>query len=383
MFGRLLWKLLRSNRGRLAVALVAVISGTAVVSALLTVQLDISRKLTQEFRLLGPNIIISAKNADQAAGLPNQPSLATTVPAQLSLDSSAAGLDGANVVAAAPFLFAVAHVSGTPVVTAGTWLDQLGKLNPTWRIQGEWVSSRDDDTQCLIGRKAAQQLAVVPGGEIALDYTGHHETLRVAGVVDSGAAEDNQIFISLVSAEKLTGERDVATLWQLNVAGTGASIANYAARLGTTLPQYDVRPVRSVTDAEGNLLNRTRLLVISMIVLILVLTALCVLATMAALATERQADVGLMKALGGTITRIVGLFLAELGVLGAAGGLVGCVAGVALAQWMGRRVFGTAIAPRWEVFPLTILLMVVVAMAGALPLHALGKVKPAVILRGE
>jgi ABC-type antimicrobial peptide transport system permease subunit len=90
-----------------------------------------------------------------------------------------------------------------------------------------------------------------------------------------------------------------------------------------------------------------------------------------------------MKALGGTISRIVGLFLAEVGVLGAAGGLIGCIGGVALAQWMGRRVFGASITPRWEVFPMTIAMMVAVALAGALPLRSLGKVKPAVILRGE
>ena len=59
------------------------------------------------------------------------------------------------------------------------------------------------------------------------------------------------------------------------------------------------------------------------------------------------------------------------------------IAGLALAQWMGRRVFGTSITPRWEIFPLTIALMVVVSMAGALPLRRLGKIKPAVILRGE
>ena len=35
MFARLLWKLLRGNPGRLAVALIAVISGAAVISALL------------------------------------------------------------------------------------------------------------------------------------------------------------------------------------------------------------------------------------------------------------------------------------------------------------------------------------------------------------
>jgi ABC-type antimicrobial peptide transport system permease subunit len=50
---------------------------------------------------------------------------------------------------------------------------------------------------------------------------------------------------------------------------------------------------------------------------------------------------------------------------------------------MGQRVFGTSITPRWEILPITVLLTVAVAMAGALPLRLLGKIKPAVILRGE
>jgi ABC-type antimicrobial peptide transport system permease subunit len=50
---------------------------------------------------------------------------------------------------------------------------------------------------------------------------------------------------------------------------------------------------------------------------------------------------------------------------------------------MGQRVFGTSISVRWEIIPLTIGLMIVVALAGAAPLRMLGKVKPAVILRGD
>ncbi len=64
MFARLLWKLLRGSRGRLVVALIAVISGAAVISALLNLDLDIGRKLTQEFRLLGANLVISSRAAD-------------------------------------------------------------------------------------------------------------------------------------------------------------------------------------------------------------------------------------------------------------------------------------------------------------------------------
>ena len=63
MFWRLLWRLLRGSRGRLAVALIALISGAAVISALLNLDLDIERKLTQEFRALGANLVISSGRA--------------------------------------------------------------------------------------------------------------------------------------------------------------------------------------------------------------------------------------------------------------------------------------------------------------------------------
>jgi putative ABC transport system permease protein len=384
MFARLLWKLLRGNRGRLAVALIAVVSGAAVISALLNLQFDVQRKLTQEFRALGPNVVISAKSGNQAIGFES----ATSSSSGALLDESAvqnslAANQTADITASAPFLFAVARAADVPAVVAGTWLDQLPKLNPTWKIQGSWIRERDASTDCMIGRKAAQQFQVAAGSKLTLNYLRNYATLRVAGVIDSGAAEDNQIFVSLPVAWKLTGEAGHVSLWQLNVNGTREAIANTVARIGAALPGYDVRPIRAVTEAEGNLVHRTRLLIASMVVLILVLTALCVLATMAALAMERRKDVGLMKALGGSIVRIVGLFLAEVGVLGAIGGFIGCLAGIALARWMGERVFGASITPRWEVFPATIAMMIVVALAGALPLQKLGKIKPAVILRGE
>jgi putative ABC transport system permease protein len=386
MFGRLLWKLLRSNRGRLAVALVAVISGAAVISALLNLQFDVERKLTREFRLFGANLVISSRSSAQtstpesgAVAIPSAPGLIREDAVLPQIER----LRTRDVVAAAPYLYVVARSHNTPVVVAGTWLDEVRRLEPTWKLEGAEIASRDDATQCLIGRDVARQFGLVPGAQIELDYLGRSSRLNVAGVVDAGGAEDSQVFVNLPEAQKLAGLDGQIQVVQLSVSGTAANISGYAAQLAAALPGYDVRPVRAITGAEGNLLSRTRLLIGSMIALILVLTALCVLATMAALAMERRADVGLMKALGGTMSRIVGLFLAEVGVLGAAGGLIGCAAGVALAQWMGQRVFGTKISPRWEIFPLTIAMMIAVAMAGALPLRALGRVKPAVILRGE
>jgi putative ABC transport system permease protein len=336
MFGRLVLQMLRGNRGRLTIALIAVVSGAAVVSALLTLQFDIESKLTREFRTLGPNIVIAPSGGAQSG---DSPLLMDEDP----IEAGVAASQTANVVAGSPFLFVIAQADATLVVTAGMWLDQASKLNPTWKLEGNWITSRDDTAQCLVGRNVAQQFHLAPGGEITLGYLERNAHFRVAGVIDSGAAEDNQIFVNLPAAQSLAGIPGKIGLWQLSVTGTPAGVAGYAEKLAAALPGCDVRPVRQVTEAEGNLLSRTRLLIALTIALILVLTGLCVLATMAALAMERREDVGLMKALGGSISRIVSLFLAEVSVLGAAGGLIGCVAGIALARWMGYRVFGTSI----------------------------------------
>lgn len=137
MFARLLWQMIRGNRGRLAVALVAVVSGAAVISALLNLDLDLERKLTQEFRMLGANLVISshraAPMADAGAG---SPALVDESAAEAALDEN----QNSRVAAAAPFLYIAARatdsLTDTPVVVAGTWLDEARKLSPTWKLDG-------------------------------------------------------------------------------------------------------------------------------------------------------------------------------------------------------------------------------------------------------
>ncbi len=383
MFWRVVFKLLRGSSGRLAVAVIALVSGAAVISALMNLDFDVERKLTQEFRSLGANVVVSAANnaaSPQDAGTPTlldeskvTAALANTKPA----DSKA------SIFTAAPFLYVVAHSGATPVVVAGTWLDQLSKLDPTWKLEGNWVAQRNDETHCLIGRNVARRLKLTVGNALPLKGSTAATNCTVSGVIDSGSNEDNQIFAALPAVQQLENLPGRVTLAQIGVTGDAKAITSYAQNLATQLPDYQVRPIRQVAAAEGSLLARIRLLIVAMIILILVLTAFCVLGTMAALAMERREDVGLMKALGGSIARVVGIFLAEVGVLGAVGGAVGSLLGFALSYWMGKRVFDAAISPRWEVFPITVALMVVVALAGALPLRLLGNVKPAVIFRGE
>jgi putative ABC transport system permease protein len=372
MFFRIIWKLLGASRGRLALALVALSSGAAVSSALLNVNLDAERKLTQEFRTLGANIVVAPPSGGSDAAL-----------ADSSVMDSIAGLQARQIIAAAPFLYVAANSGTQPVILAGTWFDQVAKMNSWWKIDGSWVASRESHLQCLVGNAAARQLGLAIGSPVELRSGDHTISLTVAGIVTTGGAEDSQIFTDLSVAQDLAGLSGRVSLVQLSVSGSSSDIEALTNRLAGALPGLDVRPVRQIAAAEGTILGRIRGLIFWTIALILALSMLGVLASMAALAMERRRDVGLMKALGGPVSHIMRLFLVEAGALGILGGTIGFVVGMLLARWMGSSVFGVAISPRPIVFPLTIILTVAVALLGAFPLRLLGRVRPAEILRGE
>ncbi len=375
MFWRLLMQLLRATRVRLALALLALAGGAAVCSALLNLQFDAERKLTQEFRTLGANVVVAPqKTAGEAA----EPALADA-----GVLERIAAARRPEMVAAAPFLYVAARGGEEqPLIVAGTELGEVRRMSPWWQVEGAWPA-RDDAEGCVVGRNVARQLGLAPGSRFTVRHGERSAEFVVRGVVTAGGSDDNQMFASLESVQRLAGLEGRIGLVQLSVAGTPERIAAIAAEMGRALPGMEVRPIRQLAEAEGQLLARIRVLIFAAVVLILALTALCVLATMTAVAMEHRRDVGLMKALGGKMSRVVRLFLTEAALLGLLGGLLGWGGGVLLSDWMGRSVFGTAVSVRLEVLPLTVALMTAVALAGALPLRLLAQVRPAVILRGE
>ncbi len=379
MFWRLLRQMIVQGRGRLAVALVALVSGAAVSAALLNLEFDAERKITRELRTLGPNVLVRPAAASGAADDAGATFGGEALDALLATRT---GAEAGEVSALAPSLYAIVHAgSDTSLVLAGTWLDAFPRLAPWWRVDGAWVTDRNDASACLVGHQAAARLQLRPGSALELRYADRTAALRVAGVVSTGGPEDDQVFVNLPVAQQLSGLPGKVSVVQMIVGGSPQQVERFAAGLAARLPGLDVRPLRQIAQAEGQLLARVHDLLFWSVGLILTLTSLCVLSTTAALAVERRADVGLMKALGGSMNRIIRLFLAEAGLLGAAGGISGALLGGLLSAWIGRRVFGTAASLRPEVIPLIVAVMVAVALLGALPLRLLSHVRPASVLR--
>ena len=217
MFLRMLVRAAILRRGRAASALFAMVVAAAVATAMLNLYVDVQAKLRREFRNYGANIIVVGKDG---ASLPAN--------ALSAVDSALAGRG-----IAAPFGLVVARTAdGQPIVVAGTDFDRVKQLDRWWSVsrwpetssspkaQAGTASSSENHnphpvaqdatrvghpySPALIGVRALPQVA--PKNQ-PFDLTFQGRTLHVtpAGTVQTGAAEDSRIYISLADFVAWTG----------------------------------------------------------------------------------------------------------------------------------------------------------------------------------
>jgi putative ABC transport system permease protein len=376
MFWRILRHLLGANRGRLFVMLLALGAGAAVTAALLNLQLDAKRRLTTEFRAFGPNVVIVPKGSLSSSSETLPQSIIHAVPANVP----------SGRVTALSALYMVASVSVPPSEKSVSAV--VAGINPLSFMQGSRSaipnrSVPSSENVCVAGVRFAKQVGVEPDAELVVASGDRRESCRVANFRQTGGSEDNRLEIDLRAAQRLAYLPDRVSMIELVVPGTPAEIQNYIADLQRRIPDAEVRPVRQFTEGEARIYNRISGLLTATVGIVLLLTALCVMAAMTNVAIERKMDVGLMKAIGGSMRRVLRLFLAEAALLGLAGGILGAAAGIFLSIGLGKAVFGVAARPRLIVYPVAVALTVMVAILSAFPLRRLASIRPASVFRGE
>ena len=394
MFWRIIRRLLAANRGRLFVILLALGAGAAITSALLNLQVDAKRRLTTEFRAFGANVIIAPRDSRGSTSATLHQSILQRIPTRI----------GSNEIFSAGLLYAVMDVAvdsharlqdvpskPTRVVLAGYSTDIYRKLLPSRMLESSQPTGWTDKSLCYAGSNVARRLNLHARDSLFIGY--HLGSLYadaatqaqcfVQGIDSYGGPEDNHIFVNLELIQKLEHLQGRLSVVELRIPGTPQEISAYIASLQKSLPDADVRPIRQFTEGEAKIYNRISGILSATVALVLVLTALCVMAAMTNVAMERRNDVGLMKAIGGATRRVLRLFLAEAALLGLTGGVLGAAIGILLSMWLGKEVFGIAAHPRLIVYPVSVALTILVAIAGAYPLRRLANIRPAAVFRGE
>jgi putative ABC transport system permease protein len=380
MFWRIERRLLTANYGRLFVILLALGAGAAVTSALLNLQIDAKKRLTTEFRALGANVIVTPRQAkdDNSGGATLGQGLLAALPNEYQ----------GKPVPAVGFLYVIGEVAKAgemhfePAVIAGIEGRGLTQIRPGRRT--EYLANLENDPNaCEIGAKAAAQFKVRAGDSLELRNQGKTAECKIFAVVDTGGAEDTQVFTKLKTAQQLANLDGRLSLIQLSVNAAPDSVKTLLASLNQGLTGGTASGIKQFAEAESRIYKRINGLLSATVILILLLTSLCVMAGMSNVAVERKNDVGLMKAIGGSVRHVVRLFLTEAILLGIGGGLIGSAVGIVVSIWLGKTVFGVAAQPRWIVYPVSVALTVITSIASAFPLRRLASIRPASVFRGE
>jgi putative ABC transport system permease protein len=366
MFARMLVRAAVLRRRRAASALLAMIVAAAVATAMMNLYVDVQAKLRTEFRNYGANVVIVAKDGQ-------------SLPADAL--AKVESVLGAKTLAV-PFAYAVARTKdGQSVVVVGTDFARARQLNHWWKVS-HWPNAPND---ALVGMRAAAILSPKVSANrqpFELTFQGKAIQLAPAGMLQTGAGEDSRIYLDQSEFQNWTGV--APSTIEVAANGTAVEIEASIRQLTQLLPTADIRPVRQIMEGEANVLNKTRATLSASATLVVLTSALCVLATLIGWVFDRRRDFAIMKALGASERLINGFFAAEAAALGVVGAILGFFIGIGVAAWIGRVNFHAPVVPRFSVFPYVLAGSVAVALISAiLPIELLRRVQPAIILRGE
>jgi len=403
MFGRILYKSISKRKSRVAMAIVAVVMGASIASALLSISIDIEGKIATELRNFGPNLVVSPKTdtITLSVGGMDLGSVEESEQAYIEeadLDTIAEIEYSENVrgiLGMAPYLFGVVAVKDTDVVVAGTWFDQVMAINTWWSVRGEWIYERSDSNSAMIGESFAEKLGYSIGDDLEAVYTyslrgedgnytiqSQEATYKIVGIISAGSDDDERLFINLDAAQNLTMRIDKVNMVQISAVCNACPTDEIAADIEEIIPIVEAKTVKQTAKAEMQLLGKIEVMMMLIATVSLLASAMGVMTTMTTSVIERKKEIGMMKAVGAENNKIAALFLTEATIIGAIGGLIGLVIGYFLAQIIGQSTFQSAIQMHWSVIPITLLLSIGIAvLASSIPVSRALKIEPAQVLR--
>jgi putative ABC transport system permease protein len=396
----------------------SVLIGAAVVTALFTVSLGVGDQVGQEFTKYGADLMLQPQSNTIQIGLPGVS--IGSVTEQKYINESDLWMiktieHRANVLGFAPFLYQVVTVGDGPnaqqAVLAGTYFNKtiqipqpaspqdpsefstgIADISSWWKVTGNWITDQNDTTSAMVGSNVAQKLNLTVGDSFKVSYVGAQngttatnvKELKVAGIVESGGAEDNQIFVNLPVAQDLSSRPGKVDTVQVSALCVRCPVADMASEIQGKIPGVQGTTITQLTNAEMSTLDKYQSMMALVTAVALLASTMGIFTTMTANVTERRREIGLMKSIGAENRSIAALFLAEATLTGLIGGIGGFGVGIVLAQFIGLRVFSTTIPLRWEVLAVAIPIAIGVSLlASALPVRRAMAVEPAIVLRGE
>ncbi|MBN2067954.1 MAG: ABC transporter permease [Candidatus Diapherotrites archaeon] len=217
--------------------------------------------------------------------------------------------------------------------------NQLGVVGMAEIEEGRMLS-KHDTTDVVVGANFGEKILKE---ELHLKENLEMEgtKLRVVGIIKEAKHSFGAIFntavimnsdeLKRISAEEMTPFRIIVQVLP------GEDIDEVKERIIDRLEDkhgkkdFQVMATDQVADIAGSVLGLIQLVLVGIAAISLLVGGIGIMNTMLMSVMERTREIGVMKAIGATTTKIISIFVVEAGMIGLAGGFIGLLLGAGIA----------------------------------------------------
>jgi putative ABC transport system permease protein len=325
----ILKKSFRLRRGKVLIAIGAIIISISLTTALIELYIDMGEKLGKELRAYGANILITPLSMEVGSGNLifghiNEKNYFSEDKIRTILSKAKEIIDSYNFS-----LYGKAFMDGQEVNIIG--VDNIKKTSDRWRIKGRKPYYLNE---ALMGINITKNR-----NNIILSSGNRKFKLKIVGRVETGGEEDKSIIVDIKIAQSLLNLPGKISNIMINGKSYRYPISSITKKLKEFIPYGDVKTIYQIAYAEGIILKKANWLVILVSIATFITSFITLVSIINAMVLEREEEIGLLKALGGSKKFIISMFLLEAFIIGLIGGLSGYFIGIIMAQLISKSIF--------------------------------------------
>lgn len=347
-FIKIIFKSILSSRRGSFVMFISILFGAAIASALINLYTDIDKKVSSELNNYGANVVISPLNLENNYINENELNAILNNIKDLKVSNK--------------YLFGVANIGVSNAVIMGLDFANLRKIMPYIDLKsGEFIASDDGDKFALIGADLAKIIGAKPGDILEITPSNNEVyKVRIKGVVYDGQKEDNLLMASLDLAQDMFGKEDLINYANAIIDGDFDNIKKSIENVTNENIKFEI--IGKISKAQGQILDKIKLLMFLIGVTILFITTVGINTTLSSILFSKVKEFALIRSLGSSKASLLKLILSEVFTICIVGSILGGFLGYVLAIFLGHIIFSSGVDFRLVSLVLAIVISLVFAL---------------------
>lgn len=347
-FIKIIFKSILSSRRGSFVMFISILFGAAIASALINLYTDIDKKVSSELNNYGANVVISPLNLENNYVNENELNAILNNIKDLKVSNK--------------YLFGVANIGVSNAVIMGLEFANLRKIMPYIDLKsGEFIASDDGDKFALIGADLAKIIGAKPGDILEITPSNNEVyKVRIKGVVYDGQKEDNLLMVSLDLAQDMFGKEDLINYANAIIDGDFDNIKKSIENVTNENIKFEI--IGKISKAQGQILDKIKLLMFLIGVTILFITTVGINTTLSSILFSKVKEFALIRSLGSSKASLLKLILSEVFTICIVGSILGGFLGYVLAIFLGHIIFSSGVDFRLTSLVLAIVISLVFAL---------------------